>query len=198
MVCTAIAQVRETEQCVYGVSSSVIACLCRPARLAGCLFLHTRCCAAASPPTSCVWCPQEETTTTSSTPAQQQEQPSTSGRKLSTAEWRAKYEKDGAVDLFLVDQFNAAMVLGRQVADGDRFGIGTGEGPSKGDCATYKVKIYNHYADETVEVEVPEDRCDIVPLLFSGGSGSSMQPSHTRMLQSCGAAAIPATPFSEH
>lgn len=52
------------------------------------------------------------------------------------------------------------MQLGRQVADGDRFGIGTGEGPSKGDCATYKVKIYNHYADETVEVEVPEDRCD--------------------------------------
>lgn len=63
--------------------------------------------------------------------------------------------------------------LGRQVADGDRFGIGTGEGPSKGDCATYKVKIYNHYADETVEVEVPEDRCDKTPLLCSGGSGSS-------------------------
>ena len=50
------------------------------------------------------------------------------------------------------------MQLGRKNADGDRFGVGTGEGPSKGDCPSYKVKIYNHYSDETVEVEVPEDR----------------------------------------
>lgn len=65
---------------------------------------------------TCVWHPQEEATTTSttSTAAQQQEQPSTSGRKLSTAEWRAKYEKDGAVDLFLVDHFNAAMVVSQR------------------------------------------------------------------------------------
>jgi hypothetical protein len=71
-----------------------------------------------APPVPCcvrVVCPQEEATaTTSSTAAQQQEQPSTSGRKLTTAEWRAKYEKDGAVDLFLVDQFNAAMVVSLQ------------------------------------------------------------------------------------
>lgn len=52
---------------------------------------------------------QQETTTSSTT---QQDQPSTSGRsKLTTEEWRAKYEKDGAVDLFLVDHFNAAMVV---------------------------------------------------------------------------------------
>jgi hypothetical protein len=52
---------------------------------------------------------QQETTTTTTT---QQDQPSTSGRsKLTTEEWRAKYEKDGAVDLFLVDHFNAAMVV---------------------------------------------------------------------------------------
>jgi ferredoxin len=100
---------------------------------------------------------QQETTSSSS--STQQDQPSTSGRsKLTTEEWRAKYEKDGAVDLFLVDHFNAAMVLGRKVADGSSFGVGTGEGPSKGDCASYKVKIYNHFADETVELEVPEDR----------------------------------------
>lgn len=52
-----------------------------------------------------------------------------------------------------------ATQLGRKVADGSSFGVGTGEGPSQGDCASYKVKIYNHYADETVELEVPEDRC---------------------------------------
>lgn len=50
------------------------------------------------------------------------------------------------------------MQLGRKKADGDSFGVGTGEGPSKGDCPSYKITIYNHYADETVEVEVPEDR----------------------------------------
>lgn len=38
------------------------------------------------------------------------------------------------------------------------FGIGTGEGESKGDCATFKVKIFNHYADQEIEVQVPEDR----------------------------------------
>lgn len=48
--------------------------------------------------------------------------------------------------------------LGRTVGAGSRFGIGTGEGASRGDCAKHKVKIYNHYADEEVELEVPEDR----------------------------------------
>jgi ferredoxin len=48
--------------------------------------------------------------------------------------------------------------LGRTVGAGSRFGIGTGEGASKGDCAKHKVQIYNHYADEHVELEVPEDR----------------------------------------
>lgn len=89
---------------------------------------------------------------------QQQEAPSTSGRKLSTEEWRAKYEKDGAVDLFLIDHFNAGLVLGRGVGAGSPFGVGTGEGPSKGDRPSHKVTIYNHYAEETVELEVPEDR----------------------------------------
>lgn len=49
--------------------------------------------------------------------------------------------------------------LGRYIREGSPFGIGTGEGPSKGDCAKHKVTIYNHYEDTTVEVEVPEDRC---------------------------------------
>lgn len=38
------------------------------------------------------------------------------------------------------------------------FGVGTGEGKSQGDCPTYKIKIFNHYADQEIEVEVPEDR----------------------------------------
>jgi hypothetical protein len=68
--------------------------------------------------------------------------------------------------------------LGRKVADGDRFGIGTGEGPSKGDCASYKVKIYNHYTDENVELEVPEDRS----AHHTGSSQCTAQHSHCLLL----------------
>jgi ferredoxin len=39
------------------------------------------------------------------------------------------------------------------------FGVGTGEGASRGDCPTHKIKIINHYANQEIEVEVPEDRC---------------------------------------
>jgi hypothetical protein len=38
------------------------------------------------------------------------------------------------------------------------FGVGTGEGSSRGNCPTYKIKIINHYAGQEIEVEVPEDR----------------------------------------
>lgn len=68
------------------------------------------------------------------------------------------YEKDGTVDLFLQDDFNA----GVRIVDGEvlypNFGVGTGEGKSQGDCKSYKIKIYNHYADQVIEVDVPEDR----------------------------------------
>lgn len=39
------------------------------------------------------------------------------------------------------------------------FGVGTGEGDSRGNCPTHKIKIINHYVDQVIEVEVPEDRC---------------------------------------
>eukprot|EP00879_Flechtneria_rotunda_P025398 GHRR01026988.1.p1 GENE.GHRR01026988.1~~GHRR01026988.1.p1 ORF type:complete len:228 (+),score=65.95 GHRR01026988.1:189-872(+) len=38
------------------------------------------------------------------------------------------------------------------------FGIGTGEGKSAGNCPSHKVRIINHYTDEEIEVEVPQDR----------------------------------------
>jgi hypothetical protein len=44
------------------------------------------------------------------------------------------------------------------VYDGGVFGFGTGEGPSAGNCPTHKVTITNHFTNETVEVEAPEDR----------------------------------------
>jgi ferredoxin len=86
--------------------------------------------------------------------------PSTSGKhqKLTTEQWRQLYEKDGTVDLFHQDDFNA----GVRIVDGEvvypNFGVGTGEGKSQGNVPTYKVKISNHYADQEIEVEVPEDR----------------------------------------
>ena len=41
---------------------------------------------------------------------------------------------------------------------GETYGIGTGEGVSRGNVQSHHVKIHNRYADEIVEVEVPEDR----------------------------------------
>jgi len=41
---------------------------------------------------------------------------------------------------------------------GDEYGVGTGEGKSAGNVPLHKVKIFNHYADQELEVEVPEDR----------------------------------------
>lgn len=99
--------------------------------------------------------PQEET-------AAAAEAPSTSGsgyqRRMTTEQWRQTYERDGTVDLFLNDDFNA----GAKLIDGKivypEFGVGTGEGDSRGNCPTHKIKIINHYVDQVIEVEVPEDR----------------------------------------
>ena len=38
-------------------------------------------------------------------------------------------------------------------------GFGSGEGQSAGAATRHQVKIFNHHADQEVEVEVPEDRC---------------------------------------
>ena len=41
---------------------------------------------------------------------------------------------------------------------GGMYGIMTGEGPSVSDAPRHRVVIHNHYADQVVEVDVPEDR----------------------------------------
>ncbi|KAL6765953.1 putative ferredoxin [Haematococcus lacustris] len=79
---------------------------------------------------------------------------------MTTAEWRAQYEKDGMVDLWVEEEFNAGsrLVGGRAVHRGGTYGINTGEGPSQGTAAVHKVKIHDHYGQQTVDVQVPEDR----------------------------------------
>jgi hypothetical protein len=47
---------------------------------------------------------------------------------------------------------------GRAVHLGEAAGFSTGEGKSAGDVPTHKVKIRNHYADQDLELDVPEDR----------------------------------------
>jgi len=47
---------------------------------------------------------------------------------------------------------------GRAVHYGDVAGFRTGEGKSAGDVPKHKVKIHNHYANQDLELEVPEDR----------------------------------------
>lgn len=47
---------------------------------------------------------------------------------------------------------------GSAVYRGGVAGQGSGEGPGVQSAQVFKVRITNHYADEEVEVEVPEDR----------------------------------------
>lgn len=79
---------------------------------------------------------------------------------MSTAEWREKYEKDGTVDLWVKEEFNAAsrVVGGRAVHFGGEAGQFSGEGRGKSTAKRHKVKIFNKFIDQEVDVEVPEDR----------------------------------------
>ena len=52
---------------------------------------------------------------------------------------------------------------GRDVHKGGVAGFGSGEGQSAGAATRHRVKIFNHHADQEVEVEVPEDRCATFP-----------------------------------
>ena len=47
---------------------------------------------------------------------------------------------------------------GRAVHNGGQFGIRTGEGPSVSDAQRHKIKIFDHFSNQVVDVEVPEDR----------------------------------------
>ena len=84
---------------------------------------------------------------------------------LSTEEWRARYEPDGCVDLWVVEEFNAGsrLVGGRaaHLQGPEAAGAGSGEGrvlERAGPVATHSVKIFNKATAQTVEVAVPENR----------------------------------------
>jgi ferredoxin len=79
---------------------------------------------------------------------------------MTTEEWRKKYEKDGTVDLWVKEEFNAAsrLVGGRAVHFGGEAGQFSGEGRGASDAPRHKVKIFNKFLDQEVDVEVPEDR----------------------------------------
>lgn len=47
---------------------------------------------------------------------------------------------------------------GRDAHKGHVAGYGSGEGPTAGNVASHRVKIHNRFADQEVEVDVPEDR----------------------------------------
>lgn len=84
--------------------------------------------------------------------------PAPSISSISTEEWRERYESDGRVDLWVKEEFNSGsrLVGGRVAHYGGVAGVGSGEGPST--APRHKVKIFNHFADQEIEVEVPEDR----------------------------------------
>lgn len=86
--------------------------------------------------------------------------PAKSIARMTTAEWRAKYERDGTVDLWVEEEFNSGsrLVGGRAVYWGGVAGSQTGEGPSLGDVPVHTITIHNPQMGQTVTVEVPEDR----------------------------------------
>lgn len=47
---------------------------------------------------------------------------------------------------------------GRAVHTGGMAGFRTGEGVTAGDVATYSVKIFDHFANQEIDIQVPEDR----------------------------------------
>lgn len=79
---------------------------------------------------------------------------------ITTDEWRQKYEADGTVDLWVKEEFNAAsrLVGGRAVHFGGEAGQFSGEGRGASNAPRHKVKIFNKFLDQEVDVEVPEDR----------------------------------------
>ncbi|PNH12374.1 Ferredoxin-A [Tetrabaena socialis] len=87
---------------------------------------------------------------------------------MTTDEWRSRFEKDGTNDLWLEDEFNAGSRLmrtsafprqgGRAVHNGGVYGFRTGEGVSAGDVPVHKIKIMDHYGNQEIDIEVPEDR----------------------------------------
>ncbi|PRW57069.1 chloroplast precursor [Chlorella sorokiniana] len=79
---------------------------------------------------------------------------------LSTEEWRALYEKDGCVDLWVEEEFNSGsrLIGGSAVYRGGVAGYLSGEGPGLETAQRHKVRITNNYTNEEFEVEVPEDR----------------------------------------
>lgn len=90
---------------------------------------------------------------------------------LSTEEWRSLYERDGAVDLWVEEEFNSGsrLVGGSAVYRGGVAGYLSGEGPGAQTAQLHKVTITNNFNSETFEVEVPEDRCG------RGGQGAGRQ-----------------------
>lgn len=75
---------------------------------------------------------------------------------------------------------------GSAVYRGGVAGQGSGEGPGASSAQSFKVKIINHYAEEEVDVEVPEDRCGIAERSTEGW-GRSSAPAHcsTRCCSAC-------------
>lgn len=110
---------------------------------------------------------EEENATSTSKKASFSEKEKNSSRlsSLSTEEWRAKYEPDGCVDLWVEEEFNAGsrLVGGRaaHLLGPEAAGAGSGEGrvlERTQPVATHSVKIFNKATAQTVEVAVPEDR----------------------------------------
>ena len=73
---------------------------------------------------------------------------------MTTEEWLQRHEKNGTVDLWLEDEYNAAS----RVPGGRAYGVGTGEGASSFSDTKHHVTIVDPLSGEKIEVDCPEDR----------------------------------------
>lgn len=71
-------------------------------------------------------------------------------RSLTNEEWEERFVRNGRVSLWMEDDFAMAWKRAR--------GIGSGEGPSKGNCAVHRIKIEDPDTGETLVLDAPEDR----------------------------------------
>lgn len=112
-----------------------------------------------------------------------------------TSDFRLQKSLKPALCLDHTRELHVAGQGGRGVHQGSTFGTGSGEGRSRGNVAQRSVRIHNHHAGQTVDVQVslpvcaplvqptfPSSQCNV---LQSGGHANDAHPiSKARLTQS--------------
>lgn len=82
------------------------------------------------------------------------------GTEISQTALLRNYEREGTQTRREAQgaQLGNRLQGGRDAYNGQQAGTGSGEGPSRGNVPSHRIKILNHHTDQELEVDVPEDR----------------------------------------